>query len=169
MGCKAMFEYLKQMIRQDKPMVIGIMEPKQNSSKLAEYASKLGFTRYGHKATTNTHIWIFWKDEIVIDILDCSAHHVTIQVGGQQNFRLSFVHVRCDCGERLELWDFIRQYNSAEMPWFVGGYFNTILRVSEKKGGLPPDPGSIQDFQECINIFKFNRDQFQGASIYLVQ
>lgn len=35
--------------------------------------------------------------------------------------------------------------------WIVGGNFNNILHLNEKKGGLPDSLGRCNLFQNCIN------------------
>lgn len=48
------------------------------------------------------------------------------------------------------MWNHLRANNISDIPWLVGSDFNNIIRTSEKQGGLLPDTGSMQDFQECL-------------------
>lgn len=62
----------------------------------------------------------------------------TLNLGvlGLLDFLLSLVYAKCTRTERLELWEDLIRHSNNTLPWLVGGYFNTILSLSEKKGGL---------------------------------
>lgn len=98
----------------------------------------------------NDHIWIFWTRGIEITIREVATQHITMDVDGDYTFRFSYIYARCTRAERVELWDQIRTLTNINIPWLVGGDFNTILRATEKRGGLALDYGSIQDFHECL-------------------
>lgn len=161
-GCKEGFLYLKKIINHHRPLIVGILEPKQHHSKIAEYAAKLGFDQYYHGAPTNTHIWIFLSTDVRVDVADSNEHQITVQVGRTQATRLTFIYAKCNRGERQPLWNYIHQHSAIDMPWVLGGDFNTILCASEKRGGLPPDLGSIQDFQECMAASNLTEVNYEG-------
>lgn len=54
----------------------------------------------------------------------------------------------------------------AGTPWFLGGDFSTVLRVSERRRGLIPDSRSIQDFQECLAATNLQRFRMKGDNIH---
>lgn len=56
----------------------------------------------------------------------------------------------------------IRSHSHIDLPWLLGGDFNTILRPTEKRGGLDPDIASIQDFQECLLDSNLSEINFEG-------
>lgn len=127
------------------------MEPKQHASKIDEHAQKFGFPKYEHASLVNCHIWLFWVQEVDIMVLDSSDQHITVQVRKSENpSRVSFIYAKCTHAERHELWNHLRANNISDIPWLVGSDFNNIIRASEKRGGLLPDTGSMQDFQECL-------------------
>lgn len=65
-------------------------------------------------------------------------------------FLASFIYAKCSRTERLELWDSLRDIASSQVPWMIGGDFNTITLSSEREGGLAPDLTSMTDFNSCI-------------------
>lgn len=83
-------------------------------------------------------------------MLDVSEQHLSLSIGSDDPIKSSFVYAKCLSSEQHDLWNQLRIHSNANMPWLVEGDFNTILRSSEKKGGVPSDMGSIQDFLECI-------------------
>lgn len=65
-GSEASLLYLQEMIRLHKPDLIGILEPKQNSSKIEDFSRKIGYEGWFHGDPCNTHIWIFWKNHLQV-------------------------------------------------------------------------------------------------------
>lgn len=137
------------MITKNKPILVGILEPKQPESKIEEFAHKIGYPRFCHGSPVNTHIWLFWTREIDISITEI-AEHITMDVRGDEEIMLSLVYAKCFMVERQVLWIQIRSHSNTDLSWLVGGDFSTILRPSEKRGGLAPNMGSIQDFHDCL-------------------
>lgn len=93
-GNKASLEYLKAMIRQHKPIIVGILEHKQHPSRIEEYAKKLGFTGYLHGPPTNKYIWIFWNSAVDIQDMKISQQTITITAQLQSNQDPSFFLTR---------------------------------------------------------------------------
>lgn len=58
--------YVKNMITTHQSMLVGILEPKQHSSKIGEYAQKICFPKCAHASPVNYHICLFWVQEIDI-------------------------------------------------------------------------------------------------------
>lgn len=94
--------------------------------------------------------------------MQASSQHITVDIQGEQLIRFPFVYAKCSRAERQVLWSQLQQLSSIETPWLVGGDFNTILRPSEKRGGLAPDYGSIQDFHECMLGSNLSEIGFEG-------
>lgn len=150
LGNHLALQYLKDMINRHQPLIVGILEPKQRHSKIGDYAQQIGLPNFAHAEPANNHIWVFWPHGVDITVLDVSDQHLSVLLGGEDPIKFSFVYAKCLRYERQALWDQLRLHSDIDIPWLVGGDFNTILRVSEKRGGLDPDMGSIQDFRECL-------------------
>lgn len=156
--------YLKNMLNTHRPFVLGILEPKQQPNMIEEYAQKINYPNFAHFSPLNTHIWLFWLQGIQVTTLDVSEQHVTVLVGGDFPLRISFVYAKCLRVDRNELWNHLRTQSNNDTPWIVGGDFNTILRTSEKRGGVVPDLGSIQDFQECLIDANLSEISYEGST-----
>lgn len=147
-GTTASVEYLQIMVRKHKPFMVGILEPKQSISKMAELATTLGFSNYSHRYN---HIWFFWI--INMNVFNIQSHPQMIcfyvRYQEKQTIRISFVCAKCQCLERVDLWNNIKNNAQQSMPWINGGDFDTILSSTKKQGGLDPDLGSMSDFKDC--------------------
>lgn len=161
-GNQAALKYLKSMIRMHKPSIVCILEPKQHHSKISEYASKINFPCFLTGEPLNTHIWLFWTMDIDLALVEVAEQHITITIRGDQPIRCSFVYAQCLRSERLSLWEQIQNLSENDVPWLVSGDFNVILRASEKRGGLPPDPDSMHEFQECMMRSNLSELNYEG-------
>lgn len=123
------------MLNTHRPFILGILEPKQQPSEIAEFAQKIKYPNFAHFSPQNTHIWLFWLQDIQVNIIEVSDQHVTALVDGEIPLRISFVYAKCLRAERHELWNHLRAHGTVDIPWLAGGDFNTILRPSEKRGG----------------------------------
>ncbi|XP_026455672.1 uncharacterized protein LOC113356677 [Papaver somniferum] len=108
---------LKELIREFKPDIFGIAEPK----------------------------------------VPCSAgkQAITVEVDG---VHVSFVHASYIQVTRRSLWQQLVSSGDG-IPWLVIGYFNCILRLDEKKGGLEPRTSAINEFSDWLddnNLFEAN-------------
>lgn len=161
-GKQATLQYLKTLIHQHKPMMIGILEPKRSGVRINEYARKLGYTGCLHGEPINTYIWIFWRLDIDIQVEDIHPQAITVGISSSTftKMKCTVVYASCNRNDRKVLWDYLVQHGQAQEPWLIGGDFNTILNVAEKKGGNLPSLGSIQDFHECI-VAAGGHDKFQ--------
>ena len=80
------------------------------------------------------------------------------------NIRISVIYAKCSIRERVPLWDYIRSLASTNMPWIVGGDFNTIVNSDERIGGCAPNLTSMEDFANCIIDSGLVDIGFSGAS-----
>lgn len=56
-------------------------------------------------------------------------------------------------GEKQNFLDSIRAFRSLhhEKYWLIGGYFNLILNLNEKKGGIPREDLEMESFRDLLN------------------
>lgn len=145
LGSRNSWNYHKYIIVLHHPIVVSILEPKQQASKIGEFAHKLGFSGFCNGNATNTHIWLFWKLMANVQVIEVTSQTLSIQLTlpGLPDILLSMVYAKCTRAERVQLWTDLSHHNSSNLPWLVGGDFNTILSLSEKKCGLNPDTRSL--------------------------
>lgn len=99
-----------------------------------------------------------------MSFINASEQQITIDVQGDSTIRMTFVYAKCTRLERCDLWAQINEISSTNEPWLIGGDFNTILRSSEKRGGLDPDNRSIQEFHECIVGGNLSEVSYEGSA-----
>lgn len=64
LGSGSAMDYLKEIIRMNRPEIIGILEPKQRVESIQRYAQEIGYPGYTHGEPYNSHIWIFWQPAV---------------------------------------------------------------------------------------------------------
>lgn len=140
------------------------MEPKQDASKIDEFARKIGFKKYYHGATTNNHIWIFWKDFVRLRYFTVSEQCISFHIEreGERDIKFSTVYAKCNRSDRVILWDYLRLASVTNDPWIIGGDFNVILNIDEKRRGNAVDLQAIQDFRNCIMDSGITEIEFEG-------
>ncbi|KAL9689838.1 hypothetical protein QQ045_010229 [Rhodiola kirilowii] len=62
--------YLKGILNSHSVDMLVILEPKIHGGRISNIASFLGFSNFLEGADINDHIWLFWKDDIVVGPFD---------------------------------------------------------------------------------------------------
>lgn len=134
-GSEPSLLYLKDMIRRHRSVVIGILEPKQNARKIEEFARNIGYHAFFHRDPINSHIWIFWTNIVQLTGFYTTNHCVSfyLQRPGEENIKFTMVYAKCNRVERLLLWQDLREASNTTSPWILGGDFNVVLNLDEKK------------------------------------
>lgn len=144
--------------------MLGLLEPKKSARNIEEFARKIGYEGYFHGDPLNKHIWIFWRSYVQIRDFIVASQCISfyIQRSGEEDIKLSIVYAKCNRFDRLDLWHDLRAAGDTSVPWIVGGDFNIILNVEEKKGGNGVDLRAIQDFRECTLDMGLTEVEFEG-------
>lgn len=53
-------------------------------------------------------------------------------------------------------------------PWIIGGDFNAVLQLQDRKHGNPVTKAETRDFSDCIQELKLNELNWEGGILYLV-
>lgn len=136
LGSRNSWNYLKFLIDTHQPIVLGIVEPKQQISKIGKIARKLGFSGFYHGNPTNTHIWFLQKSMVCFLVIDNTSQTLSLQLilTGLPDILFSLVYAKCTQPERVEMSEDLSRHRNSNLPWLLGGDFNTILSLVEKKG-----------------------------------
>ncbi|KAK8701497.1 hypothetical protein V6N13_019884 [Hibiscus sabdariffa] len=146
---------LKQYLRDYKPDIIGIVEPRTSRSHADSVIGAFGFP-FSHRieaAGFSGGLWLYWRDTIVVDILlqhfqfmhcrltckkTCSSSLVTLVYASPSASRCKII------------WPHLRDLASTiNGPWMLMGDFNATVDVLEWKGGAGSTRPS-RDFQSFI-------------------
>lgn len=158
-------QYLKILIHQHKPVILAILEPKQDGNKVSSIARKMGFPNCYHGNPDNPYIWLFWSSAVEVSIQSITSQSVTIDMAIRNSFAgtMTFVYARCTSIERVELWDHLVNISQAvQSPGMLGGDFNTILSLEEKRGGNSLNNQGMQDFNEFLIEASLSDAGFEG-------
>ncbi|XP_042009092.1 uncharacterized protein LOC121757643 [Salvia splendens] len=78
---------------------------------------------------------------------------------------ISAVYAKCTRGERIHLWDKMREIALATegSPWIIGGDFNTILSTGDRVGSDTNRQAEMVDFAEAIEDCRVLDPGFDGS------
>lgn len=77
----------------------------------------------------------------------------------------SFVYAHCNKMKREALWDsLIDIADTVDVPWLVGGDFNTIAQPEENFGKIKANEKSILDFNNFLMRAGLSNTNFSGNS-----
>ncbi|KAL0420571.1 UNVERIFIED_CONTAM: hypothetical protein Slati_3080000 [Sesamum latifolium] len=106
---------------------------------------------------TGSRIWLAWDDDFVgIDVLDVDAQYVHCRVlihCIHTHVLMTIVYGVNDLGGRRVLWQHLSNISCLidDIPWLVGGDFNTVLDSSEVCGQSGDIRSAAEDFQACLH------------------
>jgi len=98
--------YLADITKEKDVEVVFILEPKSNKKFLESWAKNTGFVNYRHFEPINPNIWVFWKDGIDIDQVECHSQCISIMVTSKATnkaIRMTAVYADTDYLKRRDL------------------------------------------------------------------
>ncbi|XP_026416384.1 uncharacterized protein LOC113311798 [Papaver somniferum] len=143
---------LKELQILHNPDVICIAEAQVFCS--VRFVRSLRLVDFSEDVVTNEagdvkgNLWVMWKNSLASpSILSSSRQAITVEVEGNI---ITAVHASYNPVTRKMLW---RQLDlgSTSLPWLVLGDFNCVLRMEEKKGGIPIKEVYINEFRSWIS------------------
>ncbi|CAH9109059.1 unnamed protein product [Cuscuta epithymum] len=156
LGNLATVQVLSDLVREQKPIVIFLLETKAGYRRVNEVFCGLGF-RKGQvieSAGRSGGLALYWRDEVSINILDSNQFYIDCSIRiheGDDYWRLTGFYGIPDRGRRKESWEMLKDLaHRSDLPWMVIGDFNDIMFASEKRGGLPQPLWQMRGFREAI-------------------
>ncbi|XP_042032303.1 uncharacterized protein LOC121779013 [Salvia splendens] len=137
-----------------------------------KFSKALGLVFQG--SNINGKIWVFVEEGASFSV-ECDTEQVLH--GRVESTRLmghiciSAVYAKCTRGERVLLWDKMREISvaSEDTPWMVGGDFNTILSTCDRVGSDTNRQADMVDFAEAIEDCRVLDPGFDGSSFTLAK
>ncbi|KAF9610053.1 hypothetical protein IFM89_019893 [Coptis chinensis] len=146
------WHFIEELVLEHNPCFLCIAEPLiKPPTVLPPLFSRLGFSaRFLHNDTPPRvgNLWLFWKDELTVDLVDVSHQQITVKVG---NFLLSFVHASSSYDTRRGLWQELGSLGNTVDAWAVVGDFNIVSSVIERRGGRSPCITAMNEFNSFIH------------------
>lgn len=152
-GLRTSLDRLVVLLRQTRIDIVVIIEPKQNDTRLTYHRLKLGYS----DAIVACHgdVWVFWNSSMLTlmqtthELQTCLLSFMLHQI--QQQFAFSVIYGRHTQLERLSLWHSLTHTShTINIPWVIGGDFNTFLSLDEHQGRTHPTLRSLEDFKICV-------------------
>lgn len=132
---------LKNLIKMHRPKIITIIEPMVDLDRIAFFTRTLGFAN--SMANCANKIWIFWVEDLTVNLFKDHSQCLTVSINTPwlpKSFFISFVYAKNLRSERRILLDELCEVASLlDGPWVVGGDFNAVLNVNDRKGVTPSE------------------------------
>ncbi|KAL9665044.1 hypothetical protein QQ045_020453 [Rhodiola kirilowii] len=165
--------YLKGILNSHSIIMLAILEPKINGDRISNIARFLGFSNFMEGADINNHVWLFWKDDVVVSHPIWDKQFLTVEVhnlNDGESMACTFIYASCDKNERQSLFDDLVEYSeSISGPWIIAGDFNVISKWDEKRGGNLDDDGSMDAINQfhmdaCVSDVGFKGNPFTWSN-----
>ncbi|XP_031402735.1 uncharacterized protein LOC116212324 [Punica granatum] len=155
-GSSRFVRVMKEMIRDHRPNIVVIVEPRISGAKADAVCRK--FSDYSVERVEaqgfSGGIWVWWQPNVV-QVTVHDRHEQALHCRISQNDRtweFTAVYASPSIMNRRDLWSCLSTISAGITgPWVVLGDFNTILDASEKKGGAPFNPIPAAHFQEALD------------------
>ncbi|XP_070054198.1 uncharacterized protein [Nicotiana tomentosiformis] len=96
-----------------------------------------------------------WPGNNQTSVISVDEQQITIKIQNgvkNSNMFVTAVYAKCNANERKDLWSSLEGTHMViDGPWFIGGDFNIILDLDEKRGGRPHRMYKNLDFSSCMD------------------
>lgn len=136
----AFMSTLKEIIRINKPNVLGLVETHVSGDKAQQICNRIGFSGQVRVEAQGFSggIWLFWrKEEVDVTPIETHGQHITVKIArvGEEPWMFSAIYANPDSSIRNDLWraleDIKRSFNG---PWLIAGDFNETRTIGERHG-----------------------------------
>lgn len=146
-------------------LFIALIEPFQNARKINKYRERSGMPFAN--ANCNGKILMFAKEDYKVNILINTERQLTIKTYDahlQKEFYATTVYAKYDKVQRLNLWkDLYQLFNSMNLSWIIGGYFNVVLNEDEKIGKIPIQPTDTKDVEIFVILYNLSEVNYRDS------
>lgn len=155
MGSPGKIQFLKDLIRVEKPAFLFLSETISRYAKMEELCNKLGFEGFTavEPQGKSGGIALFWKNATNVTLLSFSRSHIDVCISsnGMEDWRLSGIYGEPARSQRHKTWELLRNLSrDANLPWCLVGDFNNVTSQADKKGGSSYPSHLIEGFNECM-------------------
>lgn len=169
-GSRAFLVVLKDLVKQNKPNVIALLETHMGGTQAEKIAKALCFS--GHSRVDaqgfSGGIWVYWrKEEVTVEPILKEEQYITMTItrNGSMPWYFSAIYASPDPTKRQELWQELRQFaESHNEPWLLAGDFNETRYPSERSNSSRESTRRSHQFNEWIDELHLLELEFSGAS-----
>ncbi|CAM8959766.1 unnamed protein product [Rhodiola kirilowii] len=137
LGGAATVRALANLVRENNPGVIGLIETKAGKIRADRVKVELGFQNNFVVESRGKAggLMLLWRDFIDLSICSYSDYHIDALIGGDDSFKVTLFYGHPETHRRAESWNLIWTLNGMiEKPWLIFGDFNEVLFGWEVKG-----------------------------------
>ncbi|KAL4362736.1 hypothetical protein GQ457_04G010410 [Hibiscus cannabinus] len=148
--------FLRMFVHQHDPDIVSLFEPRISGRKADQIIRRHGFLNSFRVEASRFSggIWLQWKDFISIDIMAISNQFIhTAYSDARSDFKciITFVYASPNVRRCHVLWDQLEALNpGSDIPWVLGGDFNSIISSTERVGGSLRRSGVCRRFRDFI-------------------
>ncbi|KAL9690018.1 hypothetical protein QQ045_010411 [Rhodiola kirilowii] len=158
---------LAEMVRNHRPMLVGLQETKIDASRLEAVRKRLGF-KHGFQVPRiglAGGLALWWKEEVTLTILSYSKLHIDAMVEGEEIVRVTLIYGEPVTVKRGVTWELLRRLNSQHnLPWILFGDFNEVCFGWEVKGGRVRGEWQMRAFREAMTDCGLTDLGFEGSA-----
>lgn len=139
-GLPGKFQFLSDVVRQEKPIFIFLCETIVRKSKMEWIQSKLGYKGLFvvEPQGRSGGLALLWKERDQEELLGFSQNHIDVKVHieDMKEWRLTGMYGEPVRAQRRRTWNLLRTLSrDANLPWCVIGDLNNIVSVDDKTRG----------------------------------
>ncbi|KAL2223963.1 UNVERIFIED_CONTAM: hypothetical protein Sindi_3018500, partial [Sesamum indicum] len=149
---------VKDIVAEFRLQFLGLLETRVRINNVSHIQAFLlpqwkWFVDYG---SSGNRIWIAWDENFIdVDVVECSTQFIHCHVNIRalhESIAITVIYGANELVERRVLWDSMETIaiQSADIPWLVGGDFNTVRDLSEICGVSGDIRMAMEDFNTCI-------------------
>ncbi|KAL2237643.1 UNVERIFIED_CONTAM: hypothetical protein Sindi_0956000 [Sesamum indicum] len=149
---------VKDIVAEFRLQFLGLLETRVRINNVSHIQAFLlpqwkWFVDYG---SSGNRIWIAWDENFIdVDVVECSTQFIHCHVNIRalhESIAITVIYGANELVERRALWDSMETIamQSADIPWLVGGDFNTVRDLSEICGVSGDIRMAMEDFNTCI-------------------
>lgn len=161
---------LKNYLKTKNIKLAGIIETRVKENKAREVSHHIapGWEMINnYNAKVNGRIWVIWDSNYyTVKLIKAEVQVVHCTVTNARNdeeYAISIVYGYNRVEKRRQLWDNLKQIDQmTTIPWIIGGDFNVVLQLQDRKHGNPVTKAETQDFSNCIQELKLNELNWEG-------
>ncbi|XP_041001573.1 uncharacterized protein LOC121247264 [Juglans microcarpa x Juglans regia] len=108
---------------------------------------------------------LIWNSDLGVELKSFSRYHIDVHIKTEDlwEWRFTGLYGNPEVSSRCSTWNLIRTLNSIEqIPWLLGGNFNEVLHLHEKRGGRPRSITQIGVFREVLTDCNLRDLGFRG-------
>ncbi|XP_019251069.1 PREDICTED: uncharacterized protein LOC109229979 [Nicotiana attenuata] len=162
---------LKNYLKTKNIKLVGIIEARVKENKARENSQHIapGWEMINnYNAAVNGRIWVKYGllTTITVKLIKAEAQvlHCTVtNAMRDEEYAISIVYGYNTVEQRRQLWDNLKAIDQmTTIPWIIGGDFNDVLQLQDRKHGNPVTRAETQDFSNRIQELKLNELNWEG-------